>query len=65
LLITLIDLPFAVSPVVVGLVFLLIFGAQGLFGPWLAAHEIKVVFALPGDHYSHDVHYLCRSSPAS
>ncbi|WP_300453764.1 sulfate ABC transporter permease subunit CysW [Accumulibacter sp.] len=48
LLITLIDLPFAVSPVVVGLVFLLIFGAQGLFGPWLAAHEIKVVFALPG-----------------
>ncbi|MBL8423187.1 MAG: sulfate ABC transporter permease subunit CysW [Candidatus Accumulibacter phosphatis] len=48
LLITLIDLPFAVSPVVVGLVFLLIFGAQGLFGPWLAAHDIKVVFALPG-----------------
>lgn len=47
LLITLIDLPFAVSPVVVGLVFLLLFGAQGLFGPWLAAHEIKVVFALP------------------
>jgi len=48
LLITLIDLPFAVSPVVVGLVFLLIFGAQGLFGPWLGAHDIKVVFALPG-----------------
>ncbi len=48
LLITLIDLPFAVSPVVVGLVFLLIFGAQGVFGPWLAAHDIKVVFALPG-----------------
>ena len=48
LLITLIDLPFAVSPVVVGLVFLLIFGAQGLFGPWLSAHDIKVVFALPG-----------------
>ncbi len=48
LLITLIDLPFAVSPVVVGLVFLLIFGAQGLFGPSLAAHDIKVVFALPG-----------------
>lgn len=47
LLITLIDLPFAVSPVVVGLVFLLIFGAQGLFGPWLAANDIKVVFALP------------------
>ena len=48
LLITLIDLPFAVSPVVVGLVFLLIFGAQGLFGGWLSAHDVKVVFALPG-----------------
>ena len=48
LLITLIDLPFAVSPVVVGLVFLLIFGAQGVFGPWLAEHDIKIVFALPG-----------------
>ena len=48
LLITLIDLPFAVSPVVVGLVFLLIFGAQGVFGPWLSAHDIKIVFALPG-----------------
>ena len=48
LLITLIDLPFAVSPVVVGIVFLLIFGAQGLFGPWLSAHDIKIVFALPG-----------------
>jgi len=48
LLITLIDLPFAVSPVVVGLVFLLIFGAQGVFGPWLAEHGVKVVFALPG-----------------
>ncbi|MBL0168416.1 MAG: sulfate ABC transporter permease subunit CysW [Propionivibrio sp.] len=48
LLITLIDLPFSVSPVVVGLVFLLIFGAQGIFGPWLSAHDIKIVFALPG-----------------
>ena len=48
LLITLIDLPFAVSPVVVGLVFLMIFGAQGVFGPWLSAHDIKIVFALPG-----------------
>lgn len=47
LLITLIDLPFAVSPVVVGLVFLLVFGAQGLLGPWLAAHDVKIVFALP------------------
>jgi len=48
LLITLIDLPFAVSPVVVGLVFLMIFGAQGLLGPWLLAHDIKVAFAVPG-----------------
>ncbi|MEI7613432.1 MAG: sulfate ABC transporter permease subunit CysW [Betaproteobacteria bacterium] len=48
LLITLIDLPFAVSPVVVGLVFLLIFGAQGLFGSWLSEHDVKIVFALPG-----------------
>ena len=48
LLITLIDLPFAVSPVVVGMVFLLLFGAQGLLGPWLAAHDVKIVFALPG-----------------
>ncbi|MRD72207.1 sulfate ABC transporter permease subunit CysW [Rhodocyclus tenuis] len=47
-LITLIDLPFAVSPVVAGLVFVLIFGAQGLFGPWLMAHDIKIIFALPG-----------------
>jgi sulfate transport system permease protein len=48
LLITLIDLPFAVSPVVAGLVFILLFGAQGTFGPWLSAHEIKIIFAVPG-----------------
>lgn len=48
LLITLIDLPFAISPVVVGLAFLLIFGAQGVLGPWLASHDIRIVFALPG-----------------
>ena len=48
LLITLIDLPFAVSPVVVGLVFLMLFGTQGLLGDWLAAHNIKIDFALPG-----------------
>jgi sulfate transport system permease protein len=48
LLITLIDLPFAVSPVISGLVFVLLFGAQGLFGDWLAAHDIKIIFALPG-----------------
>ena len=48
LLMTLIDLPFAVSPVISGLVFVLLFGAQGLAGPWLAARDIKVIFAVPG-----------------
>jgi sulfate transport system permease protein len=48
LLVTLIDLPFSVSPVVSGLVFVLMFGAQGWFGPWLAAHHVKIIFALPG-----------------
>jgi sulfate/thiosulfate transport system permease protein len=48
LLITLIDLPFAVSPVVSGLIYVLIFGLQGWLGPWLAAHDIKIIFALPG-----------------
>ncbi|MDB5749844.1 MAG: putative type sulfate transport system, permease component, partial [Ramlibacter sp.] len=45
---TLIDLPFSVSPVVAGLIYVLVFGAQGWFGPWLQAHDIKVVFAVPG-----------------
>ena len=48
LLITLIDLPFSVSPVIAGLVFMLVFGAQGWFGHWLNDHDIRVVFALPG-----------------
>lgn len=48
LLITLIDLPFAVSPVVSGLIYVLLFGLQGLLGPWLAAHDIKIIFAVPG-----------------
>lgn len=48
LLITLIDLPFAVSPVISGMIFVLLFGAQGWFGPWLAAHDLKVIFAVPG-----------------
>ena len=48
LLITLIDLPFSVSPVVAGLVFVLLFGLPGVFGPWLAAHDIKIIFAFPG-----------------
>ena len=47
-LITLIDLPFAVSPVIAGLAYILIFGARGWFGPFLQAHDIRVVFAVPG-----------------
>ncbi len=48
LLLSLIDLPFAVSPVVSGLVYVLLFGANGLFGAWLAKHDIQIIFALPG-----------------
>ena len=48
LLITLIDLPFAVSPVIAGLVFVLLFGAQGWFGPWFQERDIQVIFAVPG-----------------
>jgi sulfate transport system permease protein len=47
-LITLIDLPFSVSPVIAGLIYVLMFGAQGWFGPWLQEHDIKIVFAVPG-----------------
>jgi sulfate transport system permease protein len=45
---TLIDLPFSVSPVVAGLIYVLMFGAQGWIGPWLAEHDIKIIFAVPG-----------------
>jgi sulfate transport system permease protein len=48
LLITLIDLPFAVSPVISGLIYVLVFGAQGWFGPWLIEHDYKIIFAVPG-----------------
>lgn len=48
ILITLIDLPFAVSPVISGMVFVLLFGMQGYFGPWLNAHNIRIIFATPG-----------------
>ena len=48
LLTTLIDLPFSVSPVISGLIFVLLFGAQGWFGEWLQAHDIKIIFAVPG-----------------
>jgi len=48
LLITLIDLPFSVSPVIAGLIFVLMFGRMGWFGPWLQAHDLKIIFAVPG-----------------
>jgi sulfate transport system permease protein len=48
LLVTLIDLPFSVSPVIAGLIYVLVFGAQGWLGPWLSSHDIKIVFAIPG-----------------
>jgi sulfate/thiosulfate transport system permease protein len=48
LAITLIDLPFAVSPVIAGLIYMLMFGAQGFFGPWLMDHDIRIMFAIPG-----------------
>lgn len=47
-LITLIDLPFSVSPVVAGLIYVLVFGAQGWFGPWLQENDLKIIFAVPG-----------------
>ena len=48
LLLTLVDLPFAVSPVVAGLIYVLLFGRNGWLGPWLAAHDLKIIFAVPG-----------------
>ncbi|WP_019635368.1 sulfate ABC transporter permease subunit CysW [Paenibacillus fonticola] len=47
-LVTLIDLPFAVSPVIGGLIYVLVYGANGWFGPWLQEHDLKIIFALPG-----------------
>jgi sulfate/thiosulfate transport system permease protein len=47
-LVTLIDLPFAVSPVIAGLIYVLLFGAQGWFGPWLQEHDVRIIFAVPG-----------------
>jgi len=48
LLLTLIDLPFSISPVISGMIYVLIFGAQGWFGPWLMEHNIRIIFAVPG-----------------
>lgn len=47
-LVTLIDLPFSVSPVIAGLIYVLVFGLQGWFGPWLAEHDLRIIFAVPG-----------------
>ena len=47
-MLTLIDLPFSVSPVISGLIYVLLFGAQGWFGPWLREHDIRILFAVPG-----------------
>ena len=48
ILLTLIDLPFSISPVISGLIYVLVFGAQGWFGPWLSEHDIHIIFAVPG-----------------
>ncbi|WP_228614347.1 sulfate ABC transporter permease subunit CysW [Alkalimonas sp.] len=48
ILISIIDMPFAISPVVVGLIFVILLGSQGWFGPWLAEHDVRIIFAVPG-----------------
>ncbi len=48
LLVTLIEIPFSISPIIAGICYLLLYGRQGLLGPWLAAHDLKIMFALPG-----------------
>ena len=48
ILLTLMDLPFSISPVIAGLIYVLVFGAQGWFGPWLIAHNVRIIFAVPG-----------------
>ena len=58
LLVTLIDLPFSVSPVVAGLVYVLVFGVNGWFGPWLAAYNIQIIFAVPGHRAGDDLRDL-------
>jgi sulfate transport system permease protein len=47
-LVTLIDLPFSISPVIAGLIYVILFGSQGYFGPWLKAHDVQIIFAVPG-----------------
>ena len=64
-LITLIDLPFSVSPVVAGLVFVLVFGAQGWLGPWLARTGLQIIFAVARHRARDHLRHLSRSSRAS
>ena len=63
LLITLIDVPFAVSPVISGLIFVLLFGLQGWLGPWLSDHDIKIIFAVPGIVFGNRLRHFspCRT----
>ena len=63
ILITLIDLPFAVSPVISGLIYVLLFGLQGWLGPWLAAHHIQIIFAVPGIVVGHGLRDLSLRGP--
>jgi sulfate transport system permease protein len=58
LLLTFIDLPFSVSPVIAGLIFVLVFGLQGWLGEWLRDHDLKIIFALPGHRHRDDLHHL-------
>ena len=62
-LITLIDLPFAVSPVISGLVYVLMFGMQGWMGPWLAAHNLQIIFAVPGHRAGDPVRHVPVRGP--
>jgi sulfate transport system permease protein len=64
LLLTLIDLPFSVSPVIAGLIYVLVFGLQGWFGEWLRDHDLKIIFAVPGIVLA-TVFVTFPSSPAS
>ena len=65
MLITLIDLPFAVSPVISGMIFVLLFGLHGWFGPWLTEHDIKIIFAVPGIVLATVVRHLSIRGPGA
>ena len=65
LLITLIDLPFSVSPVIAGLIYVLLFGLHGWLGPWLRAHDLQIVFAVPGIVLATVICRSCLPCPGS